>query len=537
MPNGNKLKHPYDMMLVGGDESGGVRAVTIWGDEGWTIMSGNDKERPDTTGFYSARVPIVFRGMQLRADGVASIPFSLVDAKSGDEKDTSDDWQNECGFLPDPESLFWLLEAARTVSGEAYIYKSMNRNAFVKVLRVLAPASIKYNLDKNIFVRAIKEGGITKDKIYPPALDEKGVPTPGESIVACWMDDPDVEKGQPLKFPAKAALSAMGVLFNLDESATGFFKRGMLHTYAFQVPPGTQQRDKEELEDRVKNFLTGVRNQWRTILTNIELSKPVDLGGGLEELANVPLVKEERENVSIALGVPYSKLFSQEARGLGGKGVVDADDRRLIKDTCLPEWKAIARDLNEQIFVPAGYRLVEHHESMNLFQENETDRSTAIVNLTTAFTQNPEIALIMAQTMGLNIDDDTEAKLQGIIDAKKAEPPAPVAGNPAETPNNPAAQNVQGSQEMNAEKMTGDLDKWKRKALKAIGKAAPFESDFIPINVYARIVDALPGCKTAEDVRGVFAAENGDMINTASPNQLVEMMRLGVKALEAQKAG
>jgi hypothetical protein len=31
MPNGTKLKHPYDMMLVGGDETGAIRAVTIWG--------------------------------------------------------------------------------------------------------------------------------------------------------------------------------------------------------------------------------------------------------------------------------------------------------------------------------------------------------------------------------------------------------------------------------------------------------------------------------------------------------------------------
>ena len=510
-------------------------------------MSGNDKERPDTTGFYSARVPIVFRGMQLRADGVASIPFSLVDAKTGDEKDTSDDWQNECGFLPDPESLFWLLEAARTVSGEAYIYKSMNRNAFVKILRILAPASVKWNSDKNVFVRSVKENGVQKDKIYPPALDDKGVPTPGESIAACWMDDPDVEKGPPLKFPAKAALSAMGVLFNLDDAATGFFKRGMLHTYAFQVPAGTQARDKEELEERVKNMLSGIRNAWRTIFTNVDLGKPVDLGGGLDELANVPLVKEERENVSIALGVPYSKLFSAEARGLGGKGVVDADDRRMIKDTCLPEWKAIARDLNEQIFIPAGYRLVEHHESMNLFQENETDRSTAISTLTTAFATDAEIALIMAQALGLNLDDDTVAQLQKIIDAKKAEPPPVVnqgaPGNqggtsmPGDTPTNPQGQNNVGSQEMVAEKMTTDLDKWKRKALKAIGKDVPFESDVIPVNVYSRIVDALPGCKTAEDVRGVFSTVNGDMINAASPNQLVEMMRMGVQALEAQKAG
>jgi len=30
----NKLKHNYDMMIVGPEENGGLKAVTIWGDEG-----------------------------------------------------------------------------------------------------------------------------------------------------------------------------------------------------------------------------------------------------------------------------------------------------------------------------------------------------------------------------------------------------------------------------------------------------------------------------------------------------------------------
>ena len=514
-------------------------------DEGWTILSGNDKERPDTTGFYSARVPIVYRGMQLRADGVASIPFDLVD-DSGDVKDSSDDWKNECGFLPDPETMFWKAAASRTVSGEMYWYKSMNTHGITKILRPLAPATVKYKLDKDVFVRGVLgSNGAVTDKIYQPALGDKGVPTPGESIVFSWMDDPDVEKGPPLKFPAKAALSAMGVLFNMDDAANGFFKRGMLHTYAFQVPAGTQARDKEELEERVKNMLSGIRNAWRTIFTNVDLGKPVDLGGGLNELANVPLVAEERENVTMALGIPYSKLFSEKANALGGKGVVDADDRRMIKDTCLPEWLAIARDLNTQVFEPMGRHLQDRHEEMQMFQENETDRSVAIVNLTNAFNTNTELALLIADTMGLNIPDEDLAKLQKIVDDKNAEPdPKPVTDqtgivqNPStsttnEDPNNPLQQGNVGSQEMLAEKMTTDLDKWKRKALKAVGKSVPFESDAIPAEVAVKIAASLVGCKTAEDVRAVFSSVNGDMINTANPNQLVEMMRMGVRALNA----
>lgn len=527
-----------DMVILSPQDYGGMRAVTIWGDEGWTITGGNDKERADTTGFYSARVPIVFRGMQLRADGVASIPFDLVDADSGDIKDSSDDWKNDCGFMPDPESLLWLAEAARTTSGVMYWFKSMNTYDVVKIFRALTPASVKYKVDKNIFIRSITQNGVTTDKTYPPALDDKGAPTTGESIVVSWMDDPDVEKGLPLKFPAKAALSAMGVLFNLDDAANGFFKRGMLHTFAFQVPAGTQQRDKDELEDKVKNMLSGIRNAWRTIFTNVDLSKPVDMGGGLEELANVQLTKEERENVSIALGVPYSKLFSQEARGLGGKGVVDADDRRLIKDTCLPEWKAIARDLNSQLWIPLGYRMVERSDEMQIFQENETDRSVAIVNLTNAFNTNTELALIMAQTMGLNIDDETETKIQKVIDTKKAVPPVTgsQSAQPSTKPDNPLQQGNLNSGEMVAEKMTTDLEKWQRKALKSIGKAVSFESDAIPEPIAAKITAALPGCKDAAQVKGVFYEATPSRAEIAQPSQLVEMMRLGVKALEEQNA-
>ena len=75
-------------------------------------MAGNDKERPDTETFYTSRVAIVYRGMNIRANAVSSIPFDLINIKTGDVVDSSDDWQNECGFIPNPEALLWACEAA-----------------------------------------------------------------------------------------------------------------------------------------------------------------------------------------------------------------------------------------------------------------------------------------------------------------------------------------------------------------------------------------------------------------------------------------
>ncbi|CAK0770221.1 putative Phage portal protein [Gammaproteobacteria bacterium] len=491
----------------------GMKAVTIWGDEGWSILSGNEKERPDTEIYYAARVGIVFRSMQIRADAVANIPFDLVDVNSGEVVDSTDDWQNKVGFLPNPQGLLWLLESAWVISGRAYIHASKNGASVLKIFKPLAPGSVTYNVSKNDFTRKAltADGNSTQDLHYPPAIDKDGNPATGEFIVPVWMPDPDVEMGPPLKFPGKAALSAMGVLYNLDDAATGFFKRGMLHTYVFAVPEGTQQADKDQFEDMVRNKLTGSKNEWRTLFVNTELSKPIDMGGGLDELANVPLTKEERENVSIAMGIPMSILFSETARGLGGKGVVDADDRRLIEITALPDWRKIAYELNRQIFIPLGYRLVEHHEKMPVFQENETDRSTALTNYVNAFVADPELALIMAQMLGAKIPDDMLAQIETIVKEKKAQAEKiqqqtqqkldqgaqsnPVANEPSSQSNTP---------EMNAEK-TAELDKFQRKALKHVGQDVEFIAAEIPADELEYIHKLLPGCKTAEDVRRVFA--------------------------------
>lgn len=50
-----------------------------------------------------------------------------------------------------------------------------------------------------------------------------------------------------------------------------------------------------------------------------------------------------------------------------------------------------------------------------------------------------------------------------------------------------------------------ELDKWKRKVVKRVGRLVPFESDIIPADIRAEIETALPACKTESDVRELFA--------------------------------
>jgi hypothetical protein len=488
----------------------GAKAVTLWGDDGWTQLSGA-VEVPDTSEWLAARVAVMFRGTKLVADAVASIPFDILD-ESGDVVDTSDDYKNVVGFMPQPADMFWRIEDNWINWGSAYIYRNANNAGYIKVFNPLAPSSVRFDPENNKALPFIRTVSNEKKRfaVSMNALDEY---TPGEAIAPIWYPDGNVEFGPPLRYPAKAAYSAMGVLYNLDNAATRFFQRGMMGISIFSVPAGTASTEKDKMESKVNNLLTGVKQAWKSIWMNGEL-KVTPVGGGLSELANVPLTEQEWTNVSMALGVPMTKLRSESAAGLGGGGVASSDDVRIITDTALPDFCKIIEQLNRQIFAPNGYRIVERHERMSMFQQNEATRTAAMTSLVSAFQINAELARIFAKVTGVSIAEEQQAQIDAIIARNNAPEPTPTQ-SPA-----PVEQPVKAA-------WSDDLERWKRKALKSVGKPVTFESDVIPTDLHDIIASGLSECKTAEDVRGLFS-------QTQQPDLAAELRRAN-DLLEAVK--
>lgn len=65
-----------------------------------------------------------------------------------------------------------------------------------------------------------------------------------------------------------------------------------------------------------------------------------------------------------------------------------------------------------------------------------------------------------------------------------------------------------------------DLEKWKRKAVKRVGKDVDFVSETIPAELQARIHALLPDCKCADDVRMVFNIKDEPIEVTTEFKQL-----------------
>ena len=99
-----------------------VEVKSVWDDESAWITSAPKANDPTAT--YYRAVPWLMRGIEMRANALASVPFQLV--RNDTPVDTSDEWKDTLGLLPDPYRLLWLIEAGLCF-GATYVYRERNR--------------------------------------------------------------------------------------------------------------------------------------------------------------------------------------------------------------------------------------------------------------------------------------------------------------------------------------------------------------------------------------------------------------------------
>lgn len=103
--------------------------------------------------------------------------------------------------------------------------------------------------------------------------------------------------------------------------------------------------------------------------------------------------------------------------------------------------------------------------------------------------------------------------------------------NPTEEDNQP--EDTSSDQpDVSVKAVYDELDRWKRKAVKRVGKETPFETSTISASVQEYINSRLSNCKSETAVKAVFDNAR-DMVKPAkSVTAILEGIRLGVEALE-----
>ena len=212
--------------------------------------------------------------------------------------------------------------------------------------------------------------------------------------------------------------------------------------------------------------------------------------------------------MAIALGIPSNILFSEAANYATAK----QDKLNFYTDTIVPRCEFIEGELNRQLFVPMGVTLKFLPDTIDIFQEDENERSESVARLV----QAGFYAIDAADILGLELTDEQraiyEAKRDKEIEAgdaareRLAAMPAP--GQDQEDDDEPDQESESLPSTLPEKTMQDDLDKWRRKALNSLkrgkGAGVGFSSDEIPHALAAAIEGALDACETPEDVKSVF---------------------------------
>ncbi len=456
----------------------------------------------------------LYRGVQLRSNAVAAMPFRIMRGET--EVDTSDDYQNALGWLPNPRRLFYLTAAAMCCFGAGYWWRERNR-VMVKAVRYMRPDTIEPIID----ARGLQG--------FYRTANGKRVQVPPDQLTYFWQPDPWVELGPPESSPLMAAIAASGVLYNLNQFSAAYFKRGAIKATLLTVQGAPVAAERDRLKTWWKSVFSGVSNAWRADIINADAVTPIIIGEGLKELSSAELTAEKRQDIAQALGIPQSVMFSESASGLGGAGVAQADERHFYQETVIPDCEAIADAVNEQMLEAQGLRLEFLPETLDVFQEDENQRAAAFSSYVGA---GLPIDLV-AEMLGLELPaswtidmlrqrrEENEQRMQEQMEA-----------------DSDGMQDEEDEDEERQAKALADLRAWRRKSAKR-GKLADFVSDYIPGAVVDDIkAHGANGWRDALD--GVIAVYEGEepepepaakTLPSTDTTELVAALRSATEAL------
>lgn len=451
----------------------GVKSIPLhaWPAEAFTsILGDNVPAAADPLTYYES-VPWLYRGVNARADAVASIPHCFM---QGDKED--EDYK--LPFRLNLRHLLNEIEGDLTLYGAAYIWLDAGQRRVEKrQIRRLVPSSIKPIIDKQDGLVGFKRRIGSEEHTFSK-----------QEIAHIWLPNRRKELGPGMP-PGQAALRAAGVLRYLDQFLEKFFEQGTIAPVIIGVDEGTQQADVDRLESWLQRRIAGIRNAFGMIAVRGGVNPQPLMQTDLDKLAVEALNTQKREDIATALGVPHSLLFSNAAN----YATAHQDALNWYDMTIVPEGERIEHESNTQIFEPLlDVSLRMKPDRLEMYQAREAEKAYALLG----FYQNRIIT---------KNEIRQQAGFDPLPDGDDFEEPVTV------TPPEPAraAESEQDGSEDTDRSFRADLRRWKSKALARLkaGKSLAFQfrSDAIEASLAGAIEGALEMCKTPADISRVFA--------------------------------
>lgn len=428
------------------------------------------------------------RGIDIRTAATHSYPFDMM---RGDEVIVTEAPDTQIDLDPRLDIFNLLDDISADLDLYGCFYAIYETNAFNRngAWRRLHPKTIQPQYDQQTgeligFKRQFKSTAITFD------VDE---------LLYIWMPNRSAEQGYGYGV-GHSALHAATALNNTTLFQKAFFENGALSPTIVTIDgfETFRQDEQERVKGVFQRMIGGVKRAFNIIpvsgnTTVSTLMQP------LNEMAMDSLTTQQREDVSTALGVPHSLLFSNAANF----ATATQDTLNFYDLAITPHVRMIQRQLNERLFEPLGVRIDFKPERLEVYQVLEAQKADRLAIL---FDRNVITLGEFREQMGLppieEVDDYEEESPQDDMDERLSRLEAQEDSDDEGEQEQDEAPPVRSA-------LIDDLDKWKRLATKRYDEGTPhkaldFTSDAIPPTLHSIITNSLQVADSKSTVGAIF---------------------------------
>jgi len=456
-----------------------------------------------------AAVPLVYRAIMLRCNSLSSTPAVFYNGET----------EIEWGFDTPWNQLIWKTEASLLLTGAAYWLKSSSASGvLVKNVYWLNPysMSVDYNDSTGEFTFIQRISGRTNT--YS-----------ADDIVYFREFDPtqDVEPGIA---PAGVALEDSREMHYMTRFAARFFEGGAMPVTIL----GMEQVSDSELkrvEGVFQRLMGGIKNAFKIIGVRANAIDIKPITPPLKDLTMPELYDQSKKNIANAFGVPVTMLEDPSAN----RATAAIHHYSFWSETIRPRGDLYENVINQQLLGLGGLRFEFDFDSLDVFQEDEAQRSASLLNLVNA--RIP--ADVAVEILGFDLTDE---QLQRIKDAQETrdEQREQIIENTS-TNTNKQPDIPDEEQDDGQKAFREDLLRWRKNALTRLSQgknpAKMFVSDVIPQDIISRMYTILRLCKTAEDIEETFdkfldIEAVSDYSESPDIGELVDALREAVKVIQ-----
>lgn len=445
----------------------------------WQFFTGAPQS--SRTALY-AYVAAVYRAFNLKANTVGNMPFILYKGK--EEFDTSANWENKVGFMPNPSELFRLDTLSYIDTNTVYNLRTQDILGYkTKGLYFAVPTTFKpiTNGQTGALEYIEREVGTSIERYKPE----------DKRLIRMWRLDHTTEILPSENTEAKAIQNSAEQVLYTDSWIKHYYKRGGIKPTLVAMKG---LAFKEKVEDEEKSWTAWLRGLGRYFgniarVYNAEALDVKAFGDGVAELRNNEVYKQALSNIAMGHGMPLSLLLANSANYATAK----EEKATWFENDIIPFSNWLAYEYNKQVFEPIGLRLEFKPETLDPQQEDETARAQAFSTYMDALTKCPsyEIFLGMAETLGLELTDSLKQaaeKYYGDKEKREQEMQDTMgrAGYVVGSDNKPIPVQVQKEGEPKKEKWTPTLDEleelriWREVALRRHKKGDSLVFEYQP---------------------------------------------------------